>query len=96
MELHYRAGKVSEPEHATLRGKGQLADNLFDAAELELHGIAELSREAVRRIDAESGTVDLILVRRNLPESEDVRLRVYVTSPRKNGYVDADHSGTPL
>lgn len=96
VELHYREGKVSEPEHATLRGKGQLADNLFDAAELELHGIAELSREAVRRIDAESGTVDLILVRRNLPESEDVRLRVYVTSPRKNGYVDADHSGTPL
>ena len=96
IELHYRDGKVGEPEHATLRGKGQLADNLFDASELKLDGIAELTREAVRRIDAEAGTVDLILVRRNLPDSEDVRLRVYVTSPRKSGYVDADHSGQIL
>jgi hypothetical protein len=96
IELHYRDGKVGEPEHATLRGKGQLADNLFDAAELKLDGIAELTREAVRRIDPESGSVDVVLVRRNLPDSEDVRLRVYVTSPRKNGYVDADHTGTPL
>ena len=39
---------------------------------------------------------DLVLVRRNLPDSEDVRLRVYVTSPRKSGYVDADHTGAPL
>ena len=96
VELHYRDGKVGEPEHATLRGKGQLADNLFDATELKLDGIAELSREAIRRIDAESGTVELILVRRNLPDSEDVRLRVYVASPRKSGYMDADRTGTPL
>lgn len=96
IELHYRDGKVGEPEHATLRGKGQLADNLFDASELKLDGIAELARDAVRRIDAENGAVDLILVRRNLPDSEDVRLRVYVTSPRKSGYVDADHAATLL
>jgi len=96
VELHYRDGKVGEPEHATVRGKGQLADNLFDAAELKLDSIAELTREAVRRIDAESGTVDLVLIRRNLPDSEDVRVRVYVTSPRKNGYVDADHTGQLL
>jgi hypothetical protein len=96
LELHYRDGKVGEPEHATLRGKGQLPDNLFDASELKLEAIPELTREAVRRVDAESGVVDLVLVRRNLPESEDVRLRVYVTSPRKNGYVDADKNGQPL
>ena len=96
VELHYRDGKVSELEHATLRGKGLLTDNLFDASELKLDGIAELAREAVRRIDAENGSVDMVLVRRNLPDTEDVRLRVYVTSPRKSGYVDADHSGQLL
>lgn len=96
LEVHYRDGKVGEPEHATLRGKGQLPDNLFDASELKLEAIPELTREAVRRVDAESGVVDLVLVRRNLPESEDVRLRVYVTSPRKSGYVDADKHGQPL
>jgi hypothetical protein len=96
LELHYRDGKVGEAEHATLRGKGQLADNLFDASELKLEAIPELTREAVRRVDAENGIVDLVLVRRNLPDSDDVRLRVYVTSPRKSGYVDADLAGQPL
>lgn len=96
IELHYRDGKVSEPEHATLRGKGQLADNLFEASELKLEAIPDLLREAVRRVDPESGTVDWVLVRRNLPDSEDVQLRVYVSSPRRSGYVDADRSGQLL
>lgn len=96
LELHYRDGKVSEPEHATLRGKGQLSDNLFELSELKLEAIPELAREAVRRIDAENGAVDMVLVRRNFPDSDDVRLRVYVKSPRRDGYIDADRSGQPL
>ena len=96
IELHYRDGKVSEPEHATLRGKGQLSDNLFDLADVKVDAIAELTRVAVQRIDAENGSVESVLVRRNLPDSEDVRLRVYVTSPRQSGYVDADRTGQPL
>lgn len=96
LELHYRDGKIGEPEHATLRGKGQLSDNLFDLSELKLDAIPELVREAVRRIDAESGSVEMVLVRRNFPDSDDVRLRVYVKSPRKDGYVDADGLGQLL
>lgn len=96
VELHYRDGRVSEPEHATLRGKGQLADNLFDLSDVKVEAIAELARVAVQRIDAENGTVESVLVRRNLPDSDDVRLRVYVSSPRQSGYVDADRSGQPL
>jgi len=96
LELHYRDGKVSEPEHATLRGKGQLADNLFDLSDVKVEAIAELTRLAVQRIDAENGSVELVLVRRNLPDSDDVRLRVYVASPRQSGYLDADRSGQPL
>ena len=96
LELHYQAGKVSEPEHATLRGKGQLADNVFDLDEVKLDAIPALTREAVRRIDAEAGSVDYVLVRRNLPDTDDVRLRVYVSSPRQSGYVEADRSGQIL
>jgi hypothetical protein len=96
LELHYRDGKVGEPEHATLRGKGVLADNLFEASELELDAIQGLVREAVRRVDPESGKVDFVLVRRNFPDTDDVRLRVYVSSPRRSGYVDADVAGRPL
>jgi hypothetical protein len=96
VELHYRDGKLSEPEHATLRGKGQLADNLFDLNDVRLDGLADLTRVAVERVDSEHGSVDLVLVRRNLPETEDVRVRVYVKSPRQSGYVDADRSLAPL
>jgi hypothetical protein len=96
IEVHYRDGKVSEPEPAALRGKGQLADNVFELSDVKLDAIPELTREAVRRVDAESGNVDFVLVRRNLPETDDVRLRVYVVSPRQNGYLDADRTGQPL
>jgi hypothetical protein len=69
---------------------------LFELDEVKLDAIAPLTREAVRRIDAEAGNVDFVLVRRNLPDSEDVRLRVYVSSPRRSGYVDADQHGQIL
>ncbi|HEY6081629.1 MAG TPA: hypothetical protein VIW29_22595 [Polyangiaceae bacterium] len=96
VEYHYRDGTVSEPEQARLRGKGQLTDNLFDSSEVKLAAIPELTREAVRRIDAENGTVELVLVRRDLPERDELRLRVYVSSPRQGGYLDADRNGQPL
>lgn len=96
LEVHYQGGKVGEPEHATLRGKGQLGDNVFDLGDVKLDAIPELTREAVRRIDADAGSVDYVLVRRNLPDTDDVRLRAYVTSPRQSGYVEADRSGQIL
>jgi hypothetical protein len=96
LELHYKDGKVSDAEHATLRGKGQLADNLFDLDDVKLGSLPELTRVAVERVDAEHGSVELVLVRRNLPESDDVRLRVYVKSPRQSGHVDADRTLAPL
>jgi hypothetical protein len=96
VELHYRDGKLGEPERATLRGKGQLADNLFDLSEIKLDAIPALTEQAVQRIDADAGQVDYVLVRRNLPDTDDVRLRVYVSSPRRSGFVDADREGQLL
>jgi hypothetical protein len=37
-----------------------------------------------------------VLLRRNLPLSEDVVFRVFVDSPRRSGYLDADQSGKLL
>jgi hypothetical protein len=96
VEYHYRDGKVGEPEHASLRGKGQLSDNLFELAEIKLDALPALTRAALEHVDAENGNVELVLVRRNLPESEDVRVRVYVQSPRQSGYLDANRSLEPL
>jgi hypothetical protein len=96
LELHYRDGKVGDAEHATLRGKGQLADNLFELDDVKIDAIPQLTREAIERVDSENGNVSLVLVRRNLPDTEDVRIRVYVSSPRKSGHVDADAQGNLL
>jgi hypothetical protein len=96
LEYHYRDGQLGEPEHAVLRGKGQLSDNLFELTDVKLAAIPTLAREAVRRVDPDSGSVERVLVRRNLPESSEVRLRVYVASPRWSGHLDADHNGQPL
>jgi hypothetical protein len=96
LELHYRDGKVGDAEHATLRGKGQLADNLFELDDVKLDAIPQLTRQAIERVDAENGNVSLVLVRRDLPDSDDVRIRVYVSSPRKSGHVDADAQGNLL
>jgi hypothetical protein len=96
LEYHYRDGQLAEPEHAVLRGKGQLADNLFELTDVKLDAIPALAQEAVRRIDPESGSVERVLVRRNLPQSADVRVRVYVASPRWSGHLEADHNGQPL
>jgi hypothetical protein len=96
VELHYRDGKLSDAEHATLKGKGQLADNLFALSDVKLEALQELTQRAVQHVDAENGSVELVLVRRNLPETDDVRLRVYVQSPRQSGFVDADHALQPL
>jgi len=96
LERHFRDGKAAEVEHATLRGKGALSDNLFRLSDVNLDAIPELTRLAVQRIDAESGSADSVLVRRNLPETDDVRLRVFVVSPRQSDYLEADRGGQPL
>lgn len=96
IELHYQDGKLSEPEHATIKGKGQLSDNLFALSDVKLEALHDLTQRAVQRVDAENGSVDLVLVRRNLPDTDDVRVRVYVQSPRQSGFIDADHTLAPL
>lgn len=96
VEYHYQNGKVGDAEHATLRGKGQLADNLFELGDVKLEALSSLTRAAIQRVDPENGSVELVLVRRNLPESDDVRVRVYVQSPRKSGHVDANQMLEPL
>lgn len=95
-EYRYRDGKVGEAERAVLRGDGELEDNLFDVAELRLDAIPALTEQALKRVDAEDGHVELVLVRRHLPETDDIRVRVYVHSPRASGHLDGDKSGRVL
>ena len=96
IELHYRDGKVGEPEHATLRGKGQLADNLFDATELELAAspssrakpsVASTPRAAASTSSSCAATY---------PRAKTSACACTSPARVENGYVDADRTGKPL
>lgn len=92
----YSGGKVQEPLPVELKGAGALEDNLFSLDGVYLKAIPRLSALAVDHVDPQDGSVSLIVIRRNLPFSTDVRFRVFVNSPRQNGQLDANRFGHPL
>jgi hypothetical protein len=73
-----------------------LENNLFHLELKSLEVVPKLVDTAVQRIDAEQGRAERVLLRRSLPESDDVRYRVYVASPAWSGQLDADERGAPL
>jgi succinyl-diaminopimelate desuccinylase len=96
LQYRYKNGKVEAPLPIELRGGAGLEDNLFPLDSVSLDKIPELTRLAVQRIDSHDGKVSYVLVRRDLPDSDEVEFRIYVDSPRKSGHLDADHNGKPL
>jgi succinyl-diaminopimelate desuccinylase len=89
-------GRASTPARAELRGTGELAANLFALGDVSLERIPELSTLAAAQIDAQDGKIARVLVRRQLPQTDAVRFRVYVESPRLSGHVDFDAGGSPI
>jgi len=92
----YKGGKLEGPVVVELRGAGKLKENLFPLEAVYLKAIPRLSALAVEHVDPQDGKVDSIVVRRNFPFSRDVRFRVFVESPRRNGQLDANRFGHPL
>lgn len=86
-------GTIRGPIAVELRGRGNLEQNLFPLAAVELSQIPALAKTAVDRIDREHGRVERIIVRRNLPAEEAIGIRVYVDSPIRSSHVDADARG---
>lgn len=96
LQWEYSEGKVHEPEVLDLRGEGDLDENLFSLGGVYLKAIPRLATLAVEHVDPQDGKVTQIVVRRNFPFSQDVRFRVFVESPRRNGQLDANRFGHPL
>jgi succinyl-diaminopimelate desuccinylase len=96
--LEYALGDGATPEarHAELRGAGELATNLFAFRDVALEKLPELATLAAAEVDARDGKVSRVLVRRQLPQTEAVRFRVYVESPRVSGQADFDANGSPV
>jgi hypothetical protein len=95
-QYEYRAGKVTAPVQVRLEGNGTLDDNLFPLADAKVDVIPELAQKSVQKLDARSGKVNYVILKRNLPIDMDIQFRVFVKSPVKDGYVDADKNGKLL
>lgn len=93
LQYEYRSGKVSTGIPVELQGSGKLDDNLYNLDDINLDAVPELAREAVQKVDPKNGRVSYILLKRSLPFDADVQYRVFVKSPLRDGYVDADKSG---
>ncbi len=96
LEYLVKEGEVTKPVDVALKGPGQLEDNLFPLAEVKLEAVPQLTLRALERVDERAGRISYVLVRRNLPVSTEVGMRVYVASPVKDGYLDADAEGHPI
>lgn len=88
----YRAGTLSAAVPVKLLGKGKLEDNLFPLEAAKIDAIPRLARDAQARANIPEGRVARILLKRNLPESMDIQFRVFVTSQRRDAYLDADQN----
>ncbi|HEV8550530.1 MAG TPA: succinyl-diaminopimelate desuccinylase, partial [Polyangiaceae bacterium] len=89
-------GRASEPARAELHGSGELSTNLFALGDVSLEKIPEVVSAAAAKVDAQDGRITRVLVRRQLPQTDAVRLRVYVESPRLSGQADFDINGNPI
>ncbi|MBX3183429.1 MAG: hypothetical protein KIT72_03315 [Polyangiaceae bacterium] len=92
----YKEGEVSSPVPVKLQGTGKLEDNLFQLSEVSLDRIPPLAGRALTELRIEDAHVGFVSVKRDLPRSMSIRVRVKVSSPRKDAYLDTDLDGNPL
>lgn len=96
LQWEYTHGEVKGPAVVELKGAGKLEENLFPLESVYLKAIPRLCSIAVDHVDPQDGRVSHLIVRRNLPFSQDVRFRLFVDSPRRSGLLDANRFGHPL
>ncbi|MEZ4230044.1 MAG: hypothetical protein R3B89_12785 [Polyangiaceae bacterium] len=92
----YKDGKVGKAVPVKLQGSGKLEDNLFPLSEVKLERIPPLAGRALSELRLENAHVGFVSVKRDLPRSMGIRLRVKVQSPRKDAYWDTDVDGNPI
>lgn len=95
-EYGWRDGQLEEPAPVRLVGDGDLEANLFSDTEVRWKAIPTLIDGALGVTGIADGEVTHVIVQRNLPFSDQVVIRVYVNSPRKSGFIEADAQGNVL
>lgn len=93
-EYAWRDGRLQgDPAPVRLVGDGDLEANLFSSDEVRWNTIPRLVAGAVEATGVEDGEVSHVIVQRDLPFSDAVVIRVYVTGPRQSGFLEADANG---
>jgi hypothetical protein len=95
-QYRVKDGEVIGPIPVKLTGPGDLKDNLFPLQYADLKVIPKLVRQAERRAGLGDGRAREVSLRRNLPESMDIRFRVEVESPIGKRRIDARKDGRIL
>jgi hypothetical protein len=90
----YKNGIISEPVPVRLYGGGSLEQNLFKLKEVNLARIPELIDEAREKSqELEGAKVTHVIVKKELPFSNKVKIRVYLSGTRKSAWLVADADG---
>ncbi|MBI4703567.1 MAG: hypothetical protein HY744_20845 [Deltaproteobacteria bacterium] len=95
-EYRWRKGTLEAPIPVKLSGNPDLKTietNLYSVDDVDFAKLPSLVDDANKRLAYEEAKVTHIIVKRGLPFSPDVRIRVYVNSPRKSGSVEYDAKG---
>lgn len=97
-EYTYRNGKI-EKRPVKLYGGGKLEDNLFSLSDINIDAVSTLFEEVqnkAKELEFEGGKDPYMMIKKNLPFSNKIVWRVYMTGTRKNLYVEADANGKIL
>ena len=87
---------LGSPAPVSLTGDGDLEANLFSDTEVNWAAIPALVEAALAQIPIEGAEVTHVFVQRNLPFTDTIQIRVFVTGTRSSGYLDADAQGNVL
>jgi hypothetical protein len=95
--VQYRwTGQVDPASPAQVAPGRDVAAALFDSDEVAWSDIPALVDAAAGAVSIDGGVVTHLIVERALPFSEDVRIRVFVSGPGGDGFVDADATATMI
>jgi hypothetical protein len=95
--IEYRwTGQLEPATPVQVAPGGDVAAGLFGSDEVAWSAIPALIEEAPAAVSVEGGVVTHVDVKRSLPFSADIRIRVYVSGPGGDGFVDGDAAGSMI
>jgi hypothetical protein len=95
--IEYRwVGQLTPATPATTVPNADVAAALFGSDEVTWSAIPALIGAAPGAVSVEGGVVTHVDVKRSLPFSADIRIRVFVSGPGGDGFVDGDAAGAMI